>query len=236
MLIMFSAAACGSTATFLPIYFIPLFFQFTRSASALSAGVHLLPFVAVLVVFCVANGGIMSATGYYMPWFLFGAILTVIGDALLYTVDADSSTSRVYGYSVLSGIGAGAFVQAAFSVAQAKVDPIYIPVAIGFITCGQVGGATISLAIANAVFLNGSTKGISAVLPQESIKNIQGAVAGASSAFFESLDEQTRDSVVNVIIDNLKKVYILGMTAGAFLAILSIFMKREKLFMKPGAA
>ena len=184
MLIMFSAAACGSTATFLPIYFIPLFFQFTRSASALSAGVHLLPFVAVLVVFCVANGGIMSATGYYMPWFLFGAILTVIGDALLYTTS----------------------------------------------------GATISLAIANAVFLNGSTKGISAVLPQESIKNIQGAVAGASSAFFESLDEQTRDSVVNVIVDNMKKVYILGMTAGALLAVLSIFMKREKLFMKPGAA
>ena len=203
---MFSAAACGSTVTFLPIYFIPLFFQFTRNASALSAGVHLLPFVAVLVVFCVANGGIMSATGYYMPWFLFGAILTLIGDALLYTVNQDSSTSRVYGYSVLSGIGAGAFVQAAFSVAQAKVDPIYIPVAIGFITCGQVGGATISLAIANAVFLNGSTKGISSLLPQEPVKNIQGAIAGASSSFFDSLDPNTRDMVVRVITDNVSSL------------------------------
>ncbi|KAL6716469.1 hypothetical protein ACLMJK_006036 [Lecanora helva] len=236
MIMLFAATACGSTATFLPIYFIPLFFQFARSASAISAGVHLLPFVVVLVVFCVANGGIMSAYGYYMPWFLFGGILTVIGDALLYTVDYNTSTSKIYGFSVLSGIGAGAFVQAGFSVGQAKVEPMKIPLAIGFITCGQVGGATISLAISNAVFLNGAVSDIQNILPNESQKNIQGAVAGASASFFSDLDANTRERVIKAIIDNMKDVYILGMTAGALLVVMSVFMKREKLFMKAAAA
>ena len=204
MLSLFAATACGSTATFLPIYFIPLFFQFVRNASALDAGVHLLPFVCVLVFMCVANGGIMSATGYYMPWFLGGGILTVVGDALLYTVNESSSKSSIYGYTVLSGIGAGGFVQAAFSVAQARVKPESIPVAIGFITCAQVGGATISLAIANAVFLNGSTQGISKVLPDLPLRDIQAAIAGGSR-FVRTLDAGTRMEVIKAVVDNVSQ-------------------------------
>ncbi|KAG8533219.1 uncharacterized protein KY384_002002 [Bacidia gigantensis] len=236
MLILFAATASASTATFIPIYFVPLFFQFARNASALSAGVHLLPFVVFLVFFCVANGGIMSANGYYMPWFLVGAVLTVIGDACLYTINEGSSTGKLYGYTILAGAGAGSFVQAGFSVAQASVDPKLIPVAIGFITCAQVGGATISLAIANSIFLNGSVKDITKLLPDESVKKVQGAVAGASSALFEQLDPDLRHQVIVAIVDNMKKVYILGITAGALVVILSVLMKREKLFMKPAAA
>ena len=178
----------------------------------------------------------MGATGYYMPWFLWGGAFTVIGNALLYTVNYDSSTSRLYGYSVLAAVGAGSFVQAGFSVAQATVEPVAIPLAIGFITAAQIGGATISLAIANAVFLNGAVGDIKTILPQESEKNIQGAVAGASAGFFKALDATTRKAVLVAIIENMKYVYVLGMTAGALVVVLSIFMKREKLFLKAGAA
>ena len=226
----------AASATFIPIYFVPLFYQFARNATAISAGVHLLPYVACLVVSCVANGAIMSATGYYMPWYLFGGVLTVIGNALLYTVDTSTSDAAIYGYTVLAGIGAGSFVQASFSVAQAKVSLTQIPIAIGYITCGQVGGATISLAISNAVFLNGGVGDIKAILPNESEKNIQNALAGASAAFFKDLDQATRDRVVDAIVGNIKFVYALAITAGALVTVLSIFMKREKLFMKGGAA
>ena len=192
--------------------------------------------MAVLVVSCVANGVIMSATGYYMPWYLFGGLLTVVGNALLYTVNDTTSDAAIYGYSVLAGLGAGSFIQASFSVAQARVSPRLIPIAIGFITCGQVGGATISLAISNAVFLNGGVNDIKTILPNQSEKNIQDALAGASAAFFGELDQETRHRVIAAIIDNMKFVYALSITAGALVTVLSIFMKREKLFLKGGAA
>ena len=41
-----------------------------------------------------------------------------------------------------------------------------IPIAIGFITAAQLGGAAIALAIANSVFLNESSTAISALLPK----------------------------------------------------------------------
>lgn len=236
MLLLFGSTACASTALFIPIYFIPLFFQFVRNSSALAAGVHLLPYICLMVFTVIANGAIMASTGYYSPWFLFGGVCTLIGEALLYTINISTSTSTVYGYSVLAGIGAGAFVQASFSVAQAKVGHEQIPLAIGFITCAQIGGGTISLAIANTVFLNQASNSIAAILPTVPILEIQAAIAGAGSSFIKSLTQQKQADVLHAIVDSMSRVYILGMTAGALAIVLSLLMRREKLFMKGAGA
>ena len=236
MILLFCATACGSTAIFIPIYFIPLFFQFVLSSSAISAGVHLLPFVVVLVIFCVGNGAIMGATGYYMPWFLTGGIFTIIGSALLYTVDEFSSSARVYGYSVLLAVGGGSFVQAAFSVAQAKVGPVKIPEAIGFITLGQLLGATVSLAIADTVFLNDAARGIAAIVPTASQAEIYAAVSGAGSTLIQNLPPDTRAAALHAIVSSMSKAYIMTLTAGALVLVVSLGMKREKMFMKAAGA
>ena len=235
MIILFAATACGSTSIFIPIYFIPLYFQFVINSSAISAGVHLLPYVVVLVIFCVANGAVMGATGYYMPWFLGGGIFVVIGSALLYTIDATSSAARVYGYSVLLAVGGGSFVQAGFSVAQAKVGQIKIPEAIGFITLGQILGATVSLAIADSVFLNDAARGIAALVPTASQSDVYNAVSGAGSTLIQDLSPATKAEALDIIVTSMSKVYILVMTAGSLMVVLSLFMKREKMFMKAGA-
>ena len=156
----------------------------------------------------------------------------MIGQALLYTTTSTTTSSAVYGYSVLAGIGAGAFIQASFSVAQATVGEELIPVAIGYITCAQVGGGTIALAIANAVFLNRASKSIAVILPTTPIEKIQAAIAGAGSDFIRSLNAETQAKVLNAIVNAMSRVYILGITAGALTIILALVMKREKLFMK----
>lgn len=236
MIILFSETAAASTATFLPIYFIPLFFQFVRNDSALEAGVRLLPLVCFLVFGCVANGAIMSATGYYFPWYIGGGLLSVIGAALLYTVDESTTTAKIYGYSIIIGLGAGSISQASFSVAQAKVPAFEIPLAIGFITSAQIGGATIALSISNSVFLNDATRNIARILPDVPRTDIQGAIAGAGSAFLAKLDPEARARVTHAIVESMSKVYIMGITAGSLAAILGLLMKKEKLFMKSGGA
>lgn len=54
---------------FRPLYFVPLFFQFTRGDGALDAGVRLLPFIIPYIVVICVNGGLMFAYGLYMPWY-----------------------------------------------------------------------------------------------------------------------------------------------------------------------
>ncbi|CAG8953680.1 hypothetical protein HYFRA_00006569 [Hymenoscyphus fraxineus] len=234
ILILFAMTAAGGTAIFIPIYMIPIFFQFTRGDGALEAGVRLLPFIMLMIFAVIANGAILSAWGYYMPWYLAGGIIVVIGGALMYTVDTETSIARVYGYTILIGFGDGLFAQASFSVAQAIVAPENIAMAVGFITCAQVSGVTIALAIANSVFLNKSQSSISRILPGVPVMQIQAAIAGAGSNFVESLTPQVRAEILNAIVAAQSQTYILVITAGALAAILSLGMKREKLFMAPG--
>ena len=237
MLVLFAETSAASTACFIPIYFIPLLFQFVRNDSALEAGVRLMPYVVFLVLMCVANGAVMSATGYYMPWYLGSGIVTVIGSALMYTVDQNSSVARVYGYSVLLGVGAGGIVQASFSVAQAKVEPQMIPIAIGFITAAQLGGVAIALAIANSVFLNESSNAIRALLPNIPTSQIQAAISGAGSDFLKNLTAEMREKVLHAIVHAMSKVYIMDIVAGIVVILLALLMKPgEKLFMKGLAA
>ncbi|KAN0098976.1 MFS general substrate transporter [Hyaloscypha variabilis] len=236
ILILFCMTAAGGTAVFIPIYMIPIFFQFTRNDSALEAGVRLLPLIFLMIFTIITNGAVMSAYGVYMPWYTTGGIFTVIGGALMYTVDTSSSISRVYGYSVIIGLGTGMFAQASFSVAQAIVEPHLIASAVGFITCAQVSGVTIALAIANSVFLNKSQTGIEAILPGVPVAEIQAAIAGAGSQFVDSLSATVKLEVLEAIVSAMSKTYILVITAGSLVVVLSAFMKRERLFMAAGGA
>lgn len=115
--------ACGIIGgpIFVPVYFIPLFFQFSKGDGALDAAVRLLPFMFMLVLFSLINGATMGKFGRYAPWYYFASVLIIVGSALMYTVDENTSTSRIYGYSVIIGIGAGSVLQTAFVVAQASV-------------------------------------------------------------------------------------------------------------------
>jgi len=137
---------------------------------------------------------------------------------------------------VIIGLGTGMFAQASFSVAQAIVTPELIPSAVGFITCAQVTGITIALAIANSVFLNKSQTGIEKILPGVPVADIQAAIAGAGSQFVDSLSESVKQEVLKAIVSAMSKTYILVITGGSLVVVLSAFMKRERLFMAAGGA
>lgn len=235
ILILFAMTAAGGTCLFLPIYMTPLYFQFTRGDGALESGVRLLPFIMLMIFATILNGAILSKVGFYMPWYLVGGIIVVIGGALMYTVDIATSVSKIYGYTILIGIGAGLFCQASFSVGQASVKPELIASSIGFISTGQITGITLALAIANAVFLNESENGIKAMFPNTPTEEIQQTITGSGSALFQGLSANDRHRVLVVIIDSLSITYSLVIAAGALVTLLSLLMKRERLFVSPAA-
>jgi hypothetical protein len=122
-----------------------------------------------------------------MPWYTLGGILVITGGALIYTIDVDPSVFRVYGLSIIMGFGTGLLTQALFSIAQATIETEFIASEVGFITCAQVSGVTIALAIVNSIFLNKSQPTIHAILPEVSMSDIQVAITGAGSVLIASL-------------------------------------------------
>jgi MFS family permease len=81
-IILFVLAATFNSAGFIPIYYIPTYFQFTRGDSPLESGIRLLPLIMTITLMIIVNGSYLSRGGYYMPWFLTGSLLVLIAGIL----------------------------------------------------------------------------------------------------------------------------------------------------------
>jgi hypothetical protein len=235
--ILLACTAAASALINVPTFMIPLFFQLTRSDGPLDAGVRLLPFIVCMIVFFIINGAFMAKLGYVQPWFIVGGSIVVVAASLIaFTVDQYTTVSRVYGFTVLIGVGTGMWAQAPFAIAQAVVPVDKIAPAIGIIGWAQFFGTTLFLAITNSILLNESQAKIQVILPNLSVSEIHQAILGSRSDIVKSLSPDLQSRVLAAIVGAIGKTYILVLVGGAIALILSLAMRREKLFQGGGGA
>ncbi|KAI9785432.1 MAG: hypothetical protein M1816_000401 [Peltula sp. TS41687] len=211
VLLFVCAAACNA-AGFVPIYYIPIYFQFTRGDSALESAVRLLPLILLLSAMVFANGQLMARFGSYQDWYIVGSILALVGGVLMSRIDVDTSKQSIYGYSVLVALGTGAYIQAGYTVIHLFIKPEDAAYGISFMGLAQLGGITLGLSIAGAVFVNRALIALASILPDVSRYQLQLAVSGTSSSFFSSLPSQTRDIALNALVHALRKVFVLPLS------------------------
>jgi MFS family permease len=82
-ILLFIIGCCVGTISYVSVYYIPLYFQFTRGDSAIQAAVRLLPFIFMLIVFMLGSGFFLSKFGLFTPWYLGGSALSLIGAVLM---------------------------------------------------------------------------------------------------------------------------------------------------------
>ena len=80
LFILMSACNAGG---FIPVYFVPTFFQFARGDSPLSSAARLLPLITLVSFTILVNGAVLSKGGYYQPWYIGGSCLALAGTVLL---------------------------------------------------------------------------------------------------------------------------------------------------------
>ena len=80
--LLFILMAASNAGGFIPIYYIPTYFEFTRGDQPLHSAVRLLPLIVLISTTILVNGGFVSKTGYYQPWYIAGSVLTLVGGVL----------------------------------------------------------------------------------------------------------------------------------------------------------
>ena len=88
-------------------YFLPLWFQAIKGASAVKSGIMNLPLVLGACTATMAGGGLTTAIGYYNPFILAGCALTAIGVGLLYDVQGYHGPQRLDRLPVPCGLRRG---------------------------------------------------------------------------------------------------------------------------------
>ncbi|KAJ5712062.1 hypothetical protein N7488_006218 [Penicillium malachiteum] len=188
------------------IYYIPLFFEFAKDDKALGAAVRLLPYVFMLVAGCLINAALMVRFGYYMPWYFGGGALVVISSALMCTVNASTSNSTIYGYTVLMGIGVGSYCQASYNLSQQLVPMTELTNVVGLMSISQF------LGILDA--------------------DVREFIAGTSSSLSASLTSAQSAAVIDAIVIAMRSVWILLAVTGGICLVFSLFLGKDKLAQK----
>lgn len=224
-----TGAAGASEATML--FYIPLFFQFTKGDTPLQAGVRLLPFIAVFVFFLILAGASLPTIRRYNIYYFTGGCLVLIGGALLCTINENTSTALMYGYEAIVACGVGLFFQIGYGIAVANVDPKYAPNAVCFINVAQIGVVAISLALSGSLFQNVGVHELEKAFegrgyPEQVIRS---ALAGKISPVFSSNDEEAIRLAVTAIAATVRKIFSMVAAAGALAVASSVLMRFEKL-------
>ncbi|GAD96920.1 MFS transporter, putative [Paecilomyces variotii No. 5] len=216
MVLLYILVACGGAALFVALYYIPLYFQFVHGDSGIMSAVRLLPFVCLYVITILLCGYLMPKTGYYMVWYLVSGASMLIGASLMYTVDYDTAPSKIYGYSILLGVGTTT-TQAAYAVAPTLVAADRVTEAIQFINVSQGQGLLLGLTIASAIFQSLAFNGLNDLLAGTGASkiDIQGAIAGSKSELLERISPELRVKALGVIVKTIDNVYIMVIAAGA---------------------
>ncbi|KAH8685445.1 MFS multidrug transporter-like protein [Tricladium varicosporioides] len=140
---------------FVTIFQLPQRFQVVNNASALSAGIRLVPFTLAAPIGSVVSAAI-AGKFKVPPIYLVigGSCLQVIGFALLSTLPLIARmVPEQYGYQVIAGFGVGInistlIVMTPYSIKEARDKAV----AIGAVSQFRIMGGVIGLAIVTAVY------------------------------------------------------------------------------------
>ncbi|KAJ5162781.1 uncharacterized protein N7500_004611 [Penicillium coprophilum] len=150
--VVFSMCVGGGLISMM--YTLPLWFQGVQGTSAVKSGIDTIPMVLALVVGTIISGGIITATGYYVPWMFVAAILMSTGAGLMTTFKVDTNHAAWIGYQVLFGIGIGTGMQQPSMAAQTILSMDEVAIGISLMFFSQSLGGAIFIAVAQSLFQN----------------------------------------------------------------------------------
>ncbi|KAI6290679.1 hypothetical protein MCOR33_011137 [Pyricularia grisea] len=221
------------------LYYIPLFFSFTKGFEPVKATVHLLPYIGTFVGMTVLSSALLPRLRLYPVLYVLGGALMIIGGALQTSITADSPVGLVMGNLALVGAGIGLIFQQGAAVlktlvrnnATKKSDYIVV-----FLIM-QLGGIVLFMSVGGCIFQNLGFKYVSDALVDTGVRisdaEIRQAFGGLDSAFLGQADQGLARVVVEEISRAIGNIFFIIVGAGAVVFCLTFVMKWERFDFKP---
>jgi hypothetical protein len=210
--------ASQTSALYAAIYYLPIYFQAVKGASAVLSGVYLLPLILFQLVCAGASGGVVQKIGYTIPITLFASVFLSTGTGLLSLLQPGTSTARWVGFQILVGIGFGSGLQMPIIAVQAAMDGEELASGIAFMVFAQAIGPAIANTLYNVIFLASLPAQIAEFAPHVDAQSI--IDAGASG--FRSIVSPADLNGVEVAYSNsLGRIYYLAVAFAALCGIAS---------------
>ncbi|KAF7725936.1 hypothetical protein EC973_009173 [Apophysomyces ossiformis] len=218
---------------FAMIYYLPIYFQVVRGDSAMWSGIRMIPMQMIICVFSTASGLFISKTGIYRPLLGIGMGLITLCVGLISMFGLETSWSRIYGFTIIGGMGMGCMFSASIIALQASVAPKDLAVVTGLGNFARILGGALGVAIASAA-LNSS---LQQDLPNAIPHDLADMVISSSEFVRRGLPSQYLDVTLRTYIEGLQLIWHVMIPMAAIGFISAFFLKHHEMRRpKPGAA
>ncbi len=211
-------------AMFGSITFLPLFFQTVFGDSPTQAGLRLIPLMLGLLLTSVVSGRVISRTGRYRLFPIFGTAIMTVGLLLLSRLGVKTTSLESGLYLLVLGLGLGMTMQVLVLAVQNAVDYSLLGAATSGVTLARGVGGSFGAAIFGSIFssrlrseLHGLISGpLGAVVAQG------GRLTGAQLV---TLPGSIRLAYANAYSNALHPVFLAAAGVGAFGFLLSLRLR-----------
>jgi EmrB/QacA subfamily drug resistance transporter len=147
-----AALFLASMAFFVPIVFLPRWFQVVGGASATQSGYQILALIGGLIISATGSGQIVARTGSYKPIAIASPVILAAGLFLLTNLQAETPLPVLWAWMFVTGLGVGPMFAIFTLIVQGSVPPYRIGTATSGLTLFQQIGGSVGLAIGGTVF------------------------------------------------------------------------------------
>jgi len=156
---------CLSSVMMLQIYYLPIYFQAIKDASAINSGIDLLPFILALVVGVLGAGVLTAKCGYYTPLMYASALLLPIASGLITTFAVSTSRAVWIGYQIFVGFVLGIGMQQPSIAAQTVLTKRDVATGVSLIFFSQMLGGAIFVSMGQNILDSRLVAGLTALIP-----------------------------------------------------------------------
>ncbi|KAJ2813237.1 hypothetical protein H4S07_000841 [Coemansia furcata] len=96
---------------FSPTFYVPIYFVIMPNSSAISAGLHLLPYILPISIFLTTSGFVVAKTGCYCKLLWVGRSITTVSTGLFMLLGESTSMGKSIGLTLVGDTGMSLLLQ-----------------------------------------------------------------------------------------------------------------------------
>ncbi|MFE3019587.1 MDR family MFS transporter [Streptomyces sp. NPDC059256] len=213
--------------------FLPTYLQYVDGDSATMSGVRTLPMVAGLLIASVFSGIVVSRTGRYRLFPIFGSLVMGIGLYLLSLMEPGTATWLESLYMFVLGSGIGLSMQVLTIAVQNTVEYADLGTATSGVTFFRTLGSSFGAAVFGTVYTNSLvphlSRGIREAIGAGGVDAATVARLARSPEGVRQLPPQQQEPIVQAYADALHTVFLWTVPIAVLGVLIALFLKEVPL-------
>jgi EmrB/QacA subfamily drug resistance transporter len=220
-------------AMFGAVSYIPTFLQFVDNVSATTSGLLMLPLVGGILVAAIGSGQIVSATGHYKLFPIFGTLIAAVGMGLLSRMSLTSTRVDNGIYMAVLGFGIGLVMQILVLIVQNDAKPQDLGSATAASNYFRQLGGTFGSGIVGSLFVSRVTSDLKSQVPPGAAAHLPN-VAGITPQALNHLPPTLAHDFVVAYSQALPRIFLYLVPVLMAGWLLALFLKEKPLRLTTG--